>query len=112
MVFSKKKIAVVEQFIAEVQKYPAVWDKGSRAYKDIYLKSNVWITILNNMRAIFDTDELISNKMNSLEDLRKQWKSVKDVYQQEKKKHFPPSGSGANALPKVVWPFYYQVNHC
>ena len=109
MVFSKKKIPVIEQFIAQVQKYPAVWNKGSKAYKDVYLKANVWNSILNNLRSIFEQTELISNEMNSLEDLRKQWKSLKDVYQREKKKLSPPSGSGADALPKVSWPFYHQV---
>ena len=47
--------------------------------------------------------------MNTFEDLRKQWKILKDLYQQEKKKLFPPSGSGADALPKSAWPFYSQV---
>ena len=109
MVFSKKKIPVIEQFISQVQKYPAVWNKGSKGYKDVYLKSNVLLSILNNLRAIFEQNELISNDMNSIEDLRKQWKSRKDVYQREKKKLSPPSGSGADALPKVSWPFYHQV---
>ena len=41
MIFSKKKIPVIEQFISDTKKHPAVWDKGSKGYKDIYLKANV-----------------------------------------------------------------------
>ena len=110
MVFSKKKIPVIEQFISQVQKYPAVWDKSSKAYKDVFTRANVWNSILGNLRAIFEPEDLISNEMNSLEDLRKQWKSLKDMFHREKKKLFPPSGSGSDDLPKVSWPFYQQVD--
>ena len=111
MVFSKNKIPLIEHFISEVQKYPAVWDKGSKSYKDVYVKANVWTSILNNLRATFDQGSLIRYELNSLEDLRKQWKSLKDQYQREKKKLLPPSGSGASALPQVGWPFYHQVRY-
>jgi hypothetical protein len=109
MVFSKTKIPLVEQFITQVQNYPSIWDKGSHAYRDTYAKANAWTIILNNLRAMFKEEFLITHGMNSFENLRKQWKSLKDEYRREKKKLLAPSGSGADAVQKISWPFYNQV---
>ena len=107
--FSKDKVPLIENLISEVQKYPSIWDITSKQYKDIYVKANVWNVILSNLKGMFDSQKLIANKMDTIEDLRKTWKSLKDTYFKSKKDSKPKSGSGHSDVPKP-WQFQAQVN--
>ena len=44
---------VLEFLIAEAQNHNSIWNKKSKDYKDINVKSNSWLEILENLRSAF-----------------------------------------------------------
>ena len=108
MGFCKDKVPVIEFFISQVQKYPALWDKSSPKYKLTYVKANVWNTILVNMQNAFCAQLLSKFNLNSTDGLRKQWKHLLNSFRTQKKEGKPKSGSGFSDVP-LKKDYYNQV---
>jgi len=90
----KKKRPMTEALIDEVQLHSSLWDKRSKDYKDIMVKSNSWMEILSNLRSIFSEEDLRSANLSSLEAIKKHWANLQDTYSRVKKKSKGKSGAG------------------
>lgn len=41
---------LVFDFIATVKKHPALYDKSSKAYRDVVLKEKIWLSVANHTK--------------------------------------------------------------
>ena len=73
-----EKKALVEFLISEIQSHESIWNKRSKDYKNVFIKSNSWSEILENFRSTF-AEELCSRfKMNTVEGIKAQWKNLRE----------------------------------
>ena len=91
---SKKRERINEALILEVQSHPSLWDKKSKVYKDLTVKSNSWNEILLNLRSSFSSDELFAVNMTAVKQVKDRWKSLRKVFGRTKKNAKGKSGSG------------------
>jgi hypothetical protein len=91
---SKTNEPLKEALINDVQLHPAIWDKRSKDYKDLSVKTNSWMEILFNLRATFSPDQLLAAKMTSVVEIKATWKNLRTVFNDKKKKQKGRSGAG------------------
>ena len=105
-----EKKALVEFLISEIQSHESIWNKRSKDYKNVFIKSNSWSEILENFRSTF-AEELCSRfKMNTVEGIKAQWKNLRDSYGKMKKKAKGKSGAGLDDVQdKKDWPFFQNM---
>ena len=105
-----EKKALVEFLISEIQSHESIWNKRSKDYKNVFIKSNSWSEILENFRSTF-AEELCSRvKMNTVEGIKAQWKNLRDTYSKTKKKAKGKSGAGLDDVQdKKAWPFFQNL---
>ena len=90
----KRNQDIIEALILEVQSHPSLWDKKSKDYKDITVKSNSWIEIFNNLTSSFSPEELSTEKFTSPEEVKKRWQNLRTTFGRTKKKAKGKSGAG------------------
>jgi hypothetical protein len=91
---SKTNEPLKEALINDVQLHPSLWDKRSKDYKDMSVKTNSWMEILFNLRATFSPDQLLACKMTSIIEIKAIWKNLRTVFNDKKKKLKGRSGAG------------------
>lgn len=105
-----EKKAILEFFISEVQRHTSIWNKKSKDYKNVFVKSNSWNEILANVRSTFADEICVRFKMNSVEGLKGNWKNLRDTYSKTKKKAKGKSGAGLDDVQeKKEWPFFHTL---
>ena len=101
---------VLEFLIAEAQNHNSIWNKKSKDYKDINVKSNSWLEILENLRSAFGEEVCERFKMNSLQGIKGQWKNLRDTYSKNKKKAKGKSGAGLDDVQNgKEWTFFQHL---
>ena len=90
----KNKEKIIEALILEVQSHPSLWDKRSKDFKDLMVKSNSWNEIFINLQSSFSSNELLAEKMTTLPEIKLRWKSLRTVFVRKKKKAKGKSGAG------------------
>ena len=90
----RNKEKINEAVILEVQSHPSLWDKRSKDFKDLMVKSNSWNEIFINLQSSFSIDELLADNMTTLEQIKLRWKSLRTVFGRKKKKAKGKSGTG------------------
>jgi hypothetical protein len=93
---SKKKAPFTEALIHEVQDHSSIWDKRSKDYKNIFIASNAWREIYENLKSAFPAEDLAAQKLDSVEGIKDHWKNLRDTYARTKKKTRGKSGAGNN----------------
>jgi hypothetical protein len=107
---AKQKAALTAFVIDEVQGHPAIWNKTVADYKNSMVKSNAWLSILNNLEQSFDADELIRNQLSTLKDVKNHWRNLRDTYGKKKNESKGKSGAGLEDVQsKRDWPFYNSL---
>ena len=105
-----EKKPLLEFLITEVQVHESIWNKKSKDYKNIFIKSNSWSEILENLRSTFTDDVCSRFKMNTVEGIKAQWKNLRDSYGKMKKKAKGKSGAGLDDVQdKKDWPFFQNL---
>ncbi len=106
---AEKKV-VIEFLIAEVQAHESLWNKRSKDYKNVFIKSNSWIEIRKNLLSTFNEEMCSRYKMDSIEGIKGQWKNLRDTYSRTKKKVKGKSGAGLDDVEDTkAWPFFQNL---
>ncbi|XP_066256811.1 transcription factor Adf-1-like [Euwallacea similis] len=81
--------------IVLVQKFPLLFDKASKDFKDVNKKNNAWKTIANEMSI-------------SVEDVQKLWRYLREKFAKERRTlSSTPSG---NEVQESSWPLYNAMS--
>ena len=111
MSLSKAKVAMLQALVDEVQNHPCLWNQLSHDYKDAFMKLNAWELIQKNMQSNFSIQQLIANKMDTVEVIKGQWRNQRDKFTKIKReiKAKTKSGAGLSDIQGVDWSFYKKV---
>ena len=104
---SRKKKPLTDTLIQLIESHPAIWNKTSKDYKDVVIRSNAWVDVRDNLKASFEVEELVATKLNSLKGIKAHWKNLQHTYSNKKKKSKGTSGAGLDqVLEAREWEFF------
>lgn len=105
-----KSIPVTESLINLVRGHKCLWDKTNSGFKDTLLKRHCYEQIFQGLLAEFDQKTLEDCDFFSYHDVKKKLKSLKNTYQQQKKKTRIESKSGSGAAPCKPWVWFESLS--
>ncbi|XP_062538739.1 uncharacterized protein LOC134207014 [Armigeres subalbatus] len=92
-------------FISVIKKHPVLYVKSSKAYRNVFIKDNVWLNVANEVK--LPTDEVKSK-----------WKHLRDRFMKELRRveETTASGAGTATVYEPTWRFYEELSflaeHC